>query len=71
MDYNDENQIEQLRKDARDPGGRRLIEYFKSGLPEYDGIDDDLPDEEVGKLFKRVKDIRTFVHKKTDFITSK
>lgn len=70
IDLNDEKQIEQIKKDARDPGGKRLLDFFQSELPEFEDIDDKASDEETGREFKRIKGIRKFINGKIKILTS-
>ena len=70
IDLNDEKQIEQIRKDASDPGGKRLLDFFQSGLPKFEDIDDKATDEETGREFKRIKGVRKFIKEKIKILTS-
>ena len=70
IDLNNEKQIKQIKKDASDPGGKRLLDFFQSDLPSFEDIDEKATDEETGREFKRIKGIRKFIKAKIKILTS-
>ena len=70
IDLNNVDQISQLKKAAKTPGGRLIIEFLrhKQKSLSFEKINTEKNCQEVGEEFKAVKKANKFINEAIDFL---